>query len=104
MTPLQLDPQGLPNGWADVKPGDAVVAFSRKNIYKARKVCKPTGAVSGIDDKWGFSTYLVYSLIALLTWDSSCSSCCSLQAVSQPGSDCRVDVRAAALAQLSSAA
>jgi hypothetical protein len=38
MTPLKVDEQGLPNGWADVGPGDAVVAFSRKDIYRARKV------------------------------------------------------------------
>lgn len=38
MTPLKLDTQGLPNGWSDVQPGDAVVAFSRRNIYKARRV------------------------------------------------------------------
>jgi hypothetical protein len=38
MTPLKVDEQGLPNGWADVQPGDAVVAFSRKDIYRARKV------------------------------------------------------------------
>lgn len=38
MTPLKLDPRGLPNGWSDVGPGDAVVAFSRRNIYKARRV------------------------------------------------------------------
>jgi hypothetical protein len=38
MTPLKIDEQGLPNGWADVQPGDAVVAFSRKDIYRARKV------------------------------------------------------------------
>ncbi|WIA34808.1 hypothetical protein OEZ86_013108 [Tetradesmus obliquus] len=37
MTPLRVDPAGLPNGWADVAPGDAVVAFSRKDIYSARK-------------------------------------------------------------------
>jgi hypothetical protein len=39
MTPLKVDEAGLPNGWAGVQPGDAVVAFSRKDIYRARKVC-----------------------------------------------------------------
>lgn len=38
MTPLKLDPTGLPNGLADVQPGDAVVAFSRRSIYNARRV------------------------------------------------------------------
>jgi hypothetical protein len=38
MTPLRLDPQGLPNGYADVAAGDAVVAFSRRAIYNARGV------------------------------------------------------------------
>jgi hypothetical protein len=38
MTPLKLDPQGLPNGLADVQPGDAVVAFNRRSIYNARRV------------------------------------------------------------------
>lgn len=39
MTPLKLDPHGLvPHGWSGVGPGDAVVAFSRRNIYKARRV------------------------------------------------------------------
>ncbi|KAF8061391.1 ileS [Scenedesmus sp. PABB004] len=37
MTPLNVDAAGLPNGWADVQAGDAVVAFSRRAIYKARK-------------------------------------------------------------------
>jgi hypothetical protein len=38
MTPLQVDSSGLPGGWADVTAGDAVVAFGRRAIYKARKV------------------------------------------------------------------
>lgn len=43
MTPLSIDDKGLPNGWKDVQAGDAVVAFSRKNIYKASRVgvCNP---------------------------------------------------------------
>jgi hypothetical protein len=44
MTPLKLDTIGLPRGWADVQPGDAVVAFSRRSIYKARRV-RVCGAV-----------------------------------------------------------
>ena len=34
--PLRLDTAGLPNGLADVQPGDCVVAFSRADIYAAR--------------------------------------------------------------------
>jgi len=38
MTPLAVDETCLPNGWADVQPGDCVVAFSRKQLYFIRKV------------------------------------------------------------------
>jgi len=34
--PLRLDTAGLPNGLADVRPGDCVVAFSRADIYRSR--------------------------------------------------------------------
>jgi hypothetical protein len=35
--PLQIDAGGLPNGLADVQPGDCVVAFSRRAIFEARR-------------------------------------------------------------------
>jgi hypothetical protein len=35
--PLEIDSGGLPNGLADVQPGDCVVAFSRRAIFEARK-------------------------------------------------------------------
>ena len=39
MTPLDVDAGGLPRGYADVQPGDCVVAFSRADLHDARKVC-----------------------------------------------------------------
>jgi hypothetical protein len=37
MTPLAVDEACLPNGWSDVQPGDAIVAFSRQQLYHIRK-------------------------------------------------------------------
>jgi hypothetical protein len=41
MTPLAVDHACLPNGWQDVQPGDAIVAFSRQQLYHIRKVRLP---------------------------------------------------------------
>ncbi|KAI8473274.1 MAG: P-loop containing nucleoside triphosphate hydrolase protein [Monoraphidium minutum] len=37
MTPLAVDDGCLPSGWADVQPGDCIVAFSRQQLYHIKK-------------------------------------------------------------------
>jgi hypothetical protein len=38
MTPLAVDEGCLPQGWADVQPGDCIVAFSRQQLYHIKRV------------------------------------------------------------------
>lgn len=42
MTPLAVDEGCLRNGWADVKPGDCIVAFNRAQLYHIKKVGRGT--------------------------------------------------------------
>ena len=35
-TPLEIDPAALPRGYASVRPGDCVVAFSRRDIFEIK--------------------------------------------------------------------
>lgn len=37
-TPLSVDEFGLPDGYRDVKPGDCIVAFSRREIFDIKRV------------------------------------------------------------------
>jgi hypothetical protein len=54
MTPLAVDEACLPNGWADVRPGDAVVAFSRQQLYHIRKAGGVYGGEVGTLDGNGW--------------------------------------------------
>jgi ATP-dependent RNA helicase SUPV3L1/SUV3 len=46
LTPLTVDMEGLgPEGYAGLKPGDCVVAFSKRDLYNIRQqIVKATGA------------------------------------------------------------
>jgi hypothetical protein len=72
MTPLVVDEAGLPNGWKDVRAGDAVVAFSRRSIYAAARVLLPLLLLL---------LFLFHSLAADAVFDSlsccDCHCCCS---------------------------
>jgi hypothetical protein len=70
MTPLKLDPQGLPNGLADVQRGDAVVAFNRRAIYNARRVggiYRPWHLLLGCCSRVGNMVFLTSSLAAVVS-------------------------------------
>lgn len=43
LTPLTVDPSGLgPTGYAGLKPGDCVVAFSKRDLYNIRRQIEST--------------------------------------------------------------
>ena len=53
MTPLDVDGGGLPRAYADVQPGDCVVAFSRRDLHDVRKVILVLGGCFVFRWFWG---------------------------------------------------
>ena len=39
---MQVEEEGLKNGYKDVQPGDCIVAFSRKNIFEIKNIIEST--------------------------------------------------------------
>jgi hypothetical protein len=45
-TPLVVEEGGLPGGYADVRAGDCIVAFSRREIFDIKQVGQPCACPS----------------------------------------------------------
>lgn len=67
-TPLLVEPV-LPNGYADVQPGDCVVSFSRKAIYTTKKQ---------IEEATGLRACVVYGSLPAETRRHQARCCCSV--------------------------
>lgn len=39
---MQVEPEGLRQGYQDVQPGDCIVAFSRRDIYDIKNTIEAT--------------------------------------------------------------